>query len=144
MSPTTLAVQPNPLLRVQKYLDLAANAAIAVQQTAADAPNETKLGLALNFVNIGLGVAAEANPALSPILSLAAGLESPMAGLISSCVQLFKVHGLHGFSPSKPAAATTTPVALAAAVPAAAPQPAAAAAPAPAWDASPIPVGVGG
>ena len=134
MSSTAL-VQQNPLSGIQKYLNLAANAAIAVQQVAKDAPNETKLGLALNFVNVGLGVAAEVNPALTPILSLAAGLESPMAGLISSCVQLFKAHGLHGFSPSTPA--KPTPIA---AVPAPlVPAPVAAAAAA--WDAQTQPGG---
>lgn len=133
MSPTSIAVVgSNPFGSIQKYLNLAANAAIAVQQVAADAPNETKLGLALNFVNVGLGVAAEVNPALSPILNLAAGLESPMAGLISSVVQLFKAHNLHGFTSSPAPAATQTqptPIAIA-------PQVAAAAVEQPAWDAA--------
>jgi hypothetical protein len=139
MSTTSIAVVgSNPLGSIQKYLNLAANAAIAVQQVASDAPNETKLGLALNFVNVGLGVAAEVNPALTPILSLAAGLESPMAGLISSCVQLFKAHNVHGFTSSKAAPAKPAPVAIAqaAATTAAAAQPA--------WDEQAIPVGVGG
>jgi hypothetical protein len=130
---SSTALTANPLGGIQKYLNLAANAAIAVQQVAADAPNETKLGLALNFVNVGLGVAAEFNPALTPILGLAAGLESPMAGLISGLVQFFKAHGLHGFTSSKAAPAKPLPIAIA--------QPAtAAAAPLPqptAWDASP-------
>jgi hypothetical protein len=137
MSSTALALS-NPLARIQKYLDLAGNAAIAVQSVAKDAPNETKLGLALNFVNIGLGVAAEANPGLAPILSLAAGLESPMAGLISSCVQLFKAHNLHGFTSGKPAPKAPTPIA--AAPIAAVPAPVAAAAAS--WDAQTA--GIGG
>ena len=127
MSSTALAV--NPLSGIQKYFDLAAQAAIAVQQVAKDAPGNTKLGLALNFVNVGLGVAATAAPGLAPILGLAAGLESPFASLISGIVQLFKAHGVHGFSPSKStqAPAAPTPIAPVAIAPAAASQPA--------WDA---------
>jgi hypothetical protein len=119
---STALVPSNPLSGIQKYFDLAANAAIAVQQVAKDASGSTKLGLALNFVNVGLGVAATAAPGIAPILSLAAGLESPFASLISSCVQLFKAHNLYGFTQS----ATQTqpqpqPIAVAAAVAAPAP-----------------------
>jgi hypothetical protein len=126
MSSTALVI--NPLGGVQKYFDLAAQAAIAVQQVAKDAPGQTKLGLALNFVNVGLSVAATAAPQIAPLLGLAVGLESPFAGLISSCVQLFKAHNLHGFSSGKPTPQPApTPIAL--------PVPTAVAAAAAAWDA---------
>jgi len=107
----------NPLAGLQKYFDLAAGAAIAVQQVAKEAPGETKLGLALNFVNVGLSAVATALPAAAPILSLAAGLESPFASLISGIVGLFKHHGVNGFTKGQ-GSAQAAPVAIAAAVPA--------------------------
>jgi hypothetical protein len=106
---TVATIPANPLSGLEKYFNLAAASAIAVQQVAKDAPNETKLGLALNFVNVGLSAVASAIPAAAPLLGLAAGLESPFAGMISSIVQLFKHHNLHGFAPSK----GTAPVAVA-------------------------------
>jgi hypothetical protein len=124
MSATATALPTSPLAGFQKYFDLAATAAIATQQIAANASGETKLGIALSFVNLGLGVVANIVPGAQPILQLASGLESPFASLITGIVQMFKAHGLHGFTPSAtaptPAQAAQT-VAVPKLVPAAAP-----------------------
>jgi hypothetical protein len=113
MSTVANTLPSNPLGGFGKYFDLAASAAIAVQQVAKDAPGQTKLNLALSFVNVGLGVAAQAAPGIAPILGLAVGLESPFASLISGIVGLFKHHQVNGFTSSS----SKTPSAAAAAVP---------------------------
>lgn len=97
----TLQPVQSPTRDISKYFDIAANAAITAQAIAKDAPGETKMQLALNIVNAGLGFAATVNPQLTPVLALAAGTASPIASLITGFVQLFKAHGLHGFAPSK-------------------------------------------